>query len=558
MKSSVKTTMSMLLVSAMVLSMTACGGGSGSSGSSASDSSSTSASTSAPNSSDASVKDFKIFAGTNALSPDNGTKPIVKQMNEAMGVNITWECVSGDLLTERKNLIFGTNDLPDAFMGAQLTDYELITGGTNGALIPLNDYINEKTMPNLMKILEKRPNTLATLTMPDGNIYTLPTISEMGFTYEDGNQYYIGAIPQFTVINQDWLKKLNLKMPETIDQYHDVLTAFKTKDPNGNGKADEVPLSFIYTPTKGGWCAGLGTFFAPFGFTDYNQDHRAVNDGKVIYNATREEYKKAIAYYHNWFKEGLVDVEGFSQDATQYIAKGKNQDIILGSYAWWEIPEVVGADRASMYSYLPILTDADGKSGVNLNEQGTVGRGTFAVSKVCKNPELLLKWVDQMYDPKMSMQAIYGPIGVCFEEKPDEKGVYLNKTPPEGTTPGELKGMNELQGPTAQLNEDFGSLYYMEDRAMQRLDDLKSFWFNDVKNFESYPSVVFTLEETEIINDKLADIKTYTDEMTTGWLLNGGVEEQWDEYVSQLKSLGIDDVVKCWQDAYDRYKKALK
>lgn len=549
MKRSVKATMSLLLASTMALSMAACGS-SGESSAATNDSS--------KGGNDASVTNFKIFAGTNPLSPDNGTKPLVKQMNEAMGVNIDWECVSGDVLTERKNLIFGTDDLPDAFMGAALTDYELITGGNDGALIPLNDYINEETMPNLMKVLAKRPNTMATCTMPDGNIYTLPTISEMGFSYKDGNQYYIGAIPQFTAINQDWLKKLNLQMPETVDDYHDVLTAFKNNDPNGNGKADEIPLSFIFPEANGAWCAGMGTFFAPFGFTDYNMDHRTVEDGKVIYNAMREEYKNAMAYYHNWYEEGLIDVETFSQEASQYIAKGKNQDVILGSYVWWEIPEVVGADRADMYTYLPILKDANGKSGVNLNEQGTVGRGSFAISKNCKDPETLLKWADQLYDPKNSMQAIYGPIGTFFEEKPDDKGVYVNKTPPEGTTSGELKGMNELLGPSAQLNEDFGSLYYMEDRAQQRLDDLNNFWFNNVNNFEYYPSVVYTLEETEIVNDKLADIKSYTAEMSSNWLINGGVEEQWDEYVSQLKAMGIDEVVKCWQDAYDRYDKALK
>lgn len=47
---------------------------------------------------------------------------------------------------------------------------------------------------------------------------------------------------------------------------------------------------------------------------------------------------------------------------------------------------------------------------MNLNEMGTTGRDKFSVTKACKNPELLLKWVDQMYDPIISMQAIYGPI----------------------------------------------------------------------------------------------------------------------------------------------------
>jgi putative aldouronate transport system substrate-binding protein len=458
------------------------------------------------------------------------------------------------MLTERKNLIFGTGDLPDAFMGAELTDYELITYGNDGLLIPLNKYINEKTMPNLMKVLEQRPGSLAAVTMPDGNIYSLPSWTEMGFKYTDGEIYSIFAVPQFTAINSNWLDKLGLKMPATIDEFHDVLTAFKTRDPNGNGKADEIPLTFKFDH----WCAGMSTFFSAFGFTDYNADHRVLVGDTVYYNPARQEYRNAIRYFNQWFKEGLIDIEVFSQDDSQYIAKGKGTDIIVGSFVWWEIPEVVGQDRVQDYSYLNFLSDSNGNLNTNLNEQGTIGRNAFAVTSACKNPTLLLKWVDLLYEPKMSMQAVYGPIGVFFESEPDSSGVYPNKKPPAGTTDGELKAMNELLGPVAQLSEHYGTLYYMEDRAKERLDDLKDFWFNRVTNFEYYPSVIYTLEEIEFLNDKLSDLKNYTSEMTAKWLMNGGIDQDWDNYLARLKQMGIDDVVNIWQTAYNRYRSSLQ
>lgn len=265
-----------------------------------------------------------MVANTSALSPDNSEKPLVKQMNEAMGVTIEWNCVSGDTMTEKKNLILNSgDDMPDALMDAAMSDSELITAGSKGLLIALEDYINEETMPNLMKLIEKRPQLLATCTMPDGHIYGLPTISEMGFNYSDGGTYYIGAIPQFTAINTAWLEAVNMEMPTTVDELHDVLVAFKENDVNGNGDpTDEIPMSFIYPETNGAWCAGMSTFFAPFGCTDYQMDHRAIKDGKVYYQAASEEYKNAIAYYHDWFEEGLIDIEVFSQDSSQYIAKG--------------------------------------------------------------------------------------------------------------------------------------------------------------------------------------------------------------------------------------------
>lgn len=193
------------LAAAMTLSLAACGNsGSGETAQT-----------------DPTQTNFTIFAGVSALSPDNSEKPLVQQMNEAMGVTIEWNCVSGDTLTEKKNLLLNSgSDLPDALMAASMTDSELITYGANGILIPLEDYINEETMPNLMKIVEKRPEMLATCTMPDGHIYGLPTISEMGFEYKDGNTYYIGAIPQFTAINTDWLEAVGMEMPTTVDELH--------------------------------------------------------------------------------------------------------------------------------------------------------------------------------------------------------------------------------------------------------------------------------------------------------------------------------------------------
>lgn len=542
MRKNMKKAVSVLLAATMVVSTMGCSG-------SAKDSKST-------DETGAEAASFKIFAGISALSADNSEKTLIKKMNEEMGVTIDWNCVAGDTLTEKKNLILNTGtDLPDAIMGATLTDYELITYGGSGLLISLEEYINEETMPNLMSVLKERPEVLATCTMPDGHIYSLPSISEMGFTYSDGNDYYIGAIPQFTAINTDWLKAVNMEMPTTIDELHDVLVAFKEQDCNGNGDPDdEIPLSFMW----GNWCAGMTTLFSAFGFTDYNDQHRAIDDGTVYYQATSENYKNAIAYFHQWYKEGLIDIEVFSQDASQYIAKGAAEDARLGVFTWWEIPEVVGYDRAASYEYLPVLTDAAGNSGVNLNEMGTTAHSNFAVTKECTNPELILKWVDQLYDPINSMQAIYGPIGEFFAEQPDENGVYTVKELAEGESEGELKSKLEIYGPTRQLAEDFGTYYYMEERAQKRLDDLNNFWFQYVTDFEYYPTVTYTLEETETINEYISDILAYTSETSARWLTDGGIEEEWDTYTQTLDKMGLQKVIKAWQDAYDRYEEALK
>ena len=539
--------LSLLLVTAMVTGMTGCG----SNEDVKTDNLEDGAQEEAKEEGGAEQTEFEIFAGVSALSPDNSEKPVVQQMNDAMGVTIDWNCIAGDTMTEKKNLVLSAGtDMPDAFMGAELTDFEIITNGSNGIFIPLEDYINEETMPNFSKLVKERPELLATCTMPDGHIYTLPSISEMGFSYKDGNDYYIGAIPQFMGINKEWLAAVNMDMPTTIDELHDVLVAFKENDCNGNGDAtDEIPLSFEWDH----WCANMTSLFSAFGFTDYNEEHRAIKDGKAYYQASTENYKNAIKYFHEWYKEGLIDMEAFSQDDSQYIAKGSGTDARLGVFSWWEIPEVTG-EHADEYEYLTFLSGADGTLGVNLNEQGTTKHDRWAITSACEDPELLMKWVDQCYDPILSMQIVYGPIGEYFETEPDDKGVYI-ETAQAG---GELKAKTELWSPYRQLSTDFGTSYYMEERAQQRLDDTANIWFEKVTNFEYYPSVVYSLEETDIINEYLPDIKEYSSETVARWMVDGGVEEEWDTYTSQLEQMGLNDVIGAWQSAYDRYMDQAK
>ena len=97
----------------------------------------------------------------------------------------------------------------------------------------------------------------------------------------------------------------------------------------------------------------------------------------------------------------------------------------------------------------------------------------------------------------------------------------------------------------------------MEDRAQERLDDLRDFWFNYVDDYEYFPSVVYTEEEIETINDKLSDLKSMTEERIAHWLKDGGIEAEWDQYLADLDNMGLQDVIGAWQAAYDRYAAAL-
>lgn len=480
------------------------------------------------------------IAGEKAsLAPDYNEMELVQQWEEDTNIAIEWNMLAPEVYLDKRNLLLASNDLPDAFLNSRFTDDELVRYGTDGTLIPLEGLI-EQYAPNLQAIFEERPELKAAVTASDGHIYSLPSAEELG----------LAAVPFFWSINKSWLDALGLDVPTTVDEYHDALVAFKTQDPNGNGKADEIPLSFI----NNWWCADIGDLFAALGGIADNADHRIVRDGEVIYTGADERYRDAIATLHEWYEEGLIDPESFTQDDKAYLAKGKTETPVLGSYVWWETAEVVGTDRADEYVLLPVLEGAEGQL-VGRSNYADFGRNAFAITSANEFPSATMRWVDELYEPVMAAQVSYGPVGETLIENAD--GVLEQAELPEGVNAGELRQKVALGAgaPHVLTREHFETVVLPEPRALERLLDLEEHYLPYAEP-ENYPSVFFSVEELEEIGSIEADIKALVEQKRAEWITSGGVEGEWDAYVSQLESMGLERLVEIWQAAYDRFSDA--
>ncbi|MNS36919.1 Lipoprotein LipO precursor [compost metagenome] len=485
---------------------------------------------------------LKMVAPKSPLAPNFGEMEIFKRLEKSTNVHIDWENIPDTDYTEKKSLLLASGDLPDAFYAAGFTDYELINFGKDGTIIPLEKLIADYA-PNLNKILENRPDIKAAITAPDGHIYGLPTWEE--------NE--LGTNPFFHVINKSWLDKLGLKMPQTLDEYTNALVAFKTKDPNGNGKADEIPLSFMHM----GWCMDIGGLFGAFGLPD-NLEHRVVRDGKVIFTAIQPEYKEALKYFNEkWYKQGLIDPESFTQQPPQYLAKGKTPKETLGSFVWWETEEVVGPDRAKDYALVPPLTGPTGKKTIGRSNGGGPGRGSFVITNKDKSPEVTMRWIDQQYEPYMAAQIHWGPIDVIY--KKDANGKLVTLPLPAGKSAGEYRQQVApgSGAPGMITKEDFQTIVDMEPRAQQRKKDLEKYYEPDMEK-ENYPSIFFTPEELDTINRIEPDLIKFVNTQRAKFLVNGNVDQEWDSYVQQVKAMGLDELMDLYQKGLDRYNQQQK
>ena len=543
------------LAAVMVLSMAACGGKGGEEKKG-----------DAVASDDTSQTEFSIMGGISALSKGYDKNEVLNELQKNAGISIEWNTMS-DSLAEQVNVRIGGGELPDAFMGVGFSNYDLTNHGSDGVFIDLSPYLNEKYMPNLSKILEENPDIRSAITMSDGGIYGLPAGEKMGTAGIGAeNDYSIYTIPQFSMINKKWLDELGLEVPKTLDELHTALKAFADNDMSakvyGNEKGSTIPMSTGFDQ----WCWGQNIFYAGFGFTNWINDvcnDLVLNsDGKVEFVCASDNYRKALTYFHDWYAEGLMDKEMFSQSDTQLISKCSQG--YVGVSTWWYIEELMG-DYADDYVFLPVLDGPDGTHNVTVRTGGATNSGNLSITSACKSPANLLKFFDQWYDPEVVMQLQYGPKDVYFT-KQDENGVWQSITDAEskekyGKSAGELKGEYEVYGPKLILSDYYQTTFKMEDRAIERLTDLNDFWMPYVDSTVTYPvDCVFTQEELDTIDMYKTDFENTVAENEGLWLKEGGpTDEEWEAYISTITdSCGMEELLQVYQDAYDRYVEEQK
>src|SRR5699024_315051 len=135
------------------------------------------------------------------------------------------------------------------------------------------------------KMFEELPHVKEAITAPDGNIYALPQV----------NECYHCSYSQKLWIYQPWLDELGLEMPTTTDEFYEVLKAFKEDDPNGNGKADEIPLA----GANSGAYVKIDQFLMnSFIYNNYfnNAQHLYVDHGNIEAAFNKPEWKDGLEY----------------------------------------------------------------------------------------------------------------------------------------------------------------------------------------------------------------------------------------------------------------------
>lgn len=488
--------------------------------------------------------------------PNNRT--IFKRLQEQTNVHIKWTCFVADQFGDKKNLAlaqFGA--LPDGLFIAGMGDYDLLRYAKQGVIIPLENLI-DKYMPNLQAVFEKYPEYRVMCTAPDGHIYSFPWIEQLG----EGKEA-IQAIGNTPYINKKWLDYLGLEVPKTTKELENVLIAFRDHanelQQEFNITGNIIPMSFIINNGDQDPAILINGFGEGYGDTG---DHFAVtDDGKVIYTSVQEGYKEGIAWLHHLVEENLADPEAFTQDWSTYVAKGKNHR--YGLCFTWDIANI---DNYDDYVMLPALEGPDGLVNItrqNGSETSGFDRGRCVLTSNCRDTALAAAWIDQMYVPIQSAQNNWGTYGEegtanIFEMSTNENGEPMLKHMDLGdNSPVEIRENQSVNGPLAVLNDYYGIYVTEPDDAKWRLDNMHETYLDDMNSQYVYPNVFMSLEDTNRVSQLDTDIKRYAEQMKASWILNGGIEEEWEGYLQKMKDYGLDEYLEIKQKYFDAYRKSL-
>lgn len=529
---------SALLASSMLFALTACAPSGSGTPTAAPTNTGTIEGTSAGGSSEASDSEetfnYRIMSVFRPQHEDFAKMPIVENILADANITVDWELVGDAASAEKKNIAISTGNMPDAMLG--LTN-ETDVQKNPELFLPLNDYID--SLPNVSSVLESRPEAKLFLTFPDGNIYSFPFVQER--EYE--------GFPDQLYINTAWLENLDLEMPVTYEEYADVLRAFKNDDPNQNGEADEIPLTMMITHNY----FGLFSMYGLFGRID-DPSRLTIEDGTVVFTADKPEWKEATKWFAELSAEGLIDLEGFTQDRSMLFAKGKSDPMLIGSSNAFLLDNVVGAERMADYQFL-LLEGVDGEKRLRHSYFPVQSRANSVVSAAVENPDGLLRFFDVCLDEEKnySLQSVFGLIGkqiIEADEGSDKEFKFA--VAPDGLSQDDFRYKDAPSNfPTYLTAESWNSIEHAPDVARKEaiLEEVRPYLQK-----ESMPPVLFTDEELDQLADIHTTIRDYVAQQQSLWITNqADIDAEWDSYVESLNQMGLENLVRIYQDAYNRY-----
>lgn len=472
---------------------------------------------------------------SNDYTPDLNEFAVVKEMEEKTGVHVEYQTVAASSAVEKYGMLLSSGDLPDLIAHNNINGYP--GGGekaiADGVYVDMTEYV-EKYMPNYRK-LRLTDETTRKMTVTDNGkmwgVFMLRCNDAMEVVPEPA---WCGL-----VIRKDWLDDLGMDMPVTIDDWHDVLTAFK------NEKGCEAPLMVT----------NVGYPKADYFLSAYGVGSEFYNDnGTVKFGPIEEGYRQYLEMASQWYAEGLIDPNFISNNVSwnapaDYIATGKAG---AGTLSWAATADTYLEDgRATEPGFYlaavsgPVLHE--GEVAQSRTNSYSVQVAT-AMTTSCKTPEIAAMWMDYMYT-KDGMEANSYGDSSCFTV---ENGKYaytdVVMNPSSGLAP-QSEQFSHIFG------DNVGMVSWQRFDLLNPAERLAAREVYDADGTDLVlPQIEMTDEEGLKYNSLYTDIQTMVQEKTAAYIMGTESLDTYDDFVASIKAMNIDECIALKQAALDRYE----
>ena len=464
-----------------------------------------------------------------------------KKIEEITGVDVEFTIVNMESYDTNYQLMIASGDFTDMVAGASQQYTSTAQMMEDGIAIDLMEY--EEYLPNFWNALNYYDEYKTIAITQDGQMPEVICIAD-DYKVQSGMQ-----------IRKDWLDKLNLDVPETVDELHEALLGFV----NECGADRALLLTGSTQLTGAGIVGGFGTI----GY-DGDTVNMYVKDGEVRNGFLDESYRDYMEMMAQWFDEGIIasdfateSNDPFTSNADRYISGG-NAGVWTSMSDNMDSNMLTGMDSDPNYEIAPMaqpMLEAGeifhfGDSRIGANAMGK----SIAITEDCEDVELACKWLDYFFTDEGIKYANYGLEGVSWN--------YNDAGEPELDLDALTDGFPMIS---------FGMTYYTLacvatlqdfDRQFGAYSDLNlqamDLWTETSDDLYTLPTQVeLTADESSEFSEIWSDLATYANTEVFKFVMGEyNFDSDWDNFVDQLKDMGLEDGVAIYQDAYDRYCEA--
>jgi putative aldouronate transport system substrate-binding protein len=467
----------------------------------------------------------------------------VAWIQENTNIKANWILVPAQQAAEKINLILASNsDLPDVFMQEVSNDL-VLKYGQEGVFLPMNDLIETYGDEINRAVIDYEKNGvdfLGMYTAPDGNIYGLPSL----------NPCIWCEIIAKCWVRTDWMDTLGLEMPDTVEEFTNMLRAMKNGDPNGNGKTDEIPLM----GSSQGWGTQVERYLMMPYIVYEGGEKRLIKDKNDIISAAYmyDEWIEGVAWIKSLIDEGLLDPVSLTQKKQEFQVMGEKEPPVVGTFLQSNFQGLtLKDDKYKQLEAIPPLESVyTGEKQTYANAYQPFNLPKFLITEACESPEAAYRYADFLYSKDNAMWMRFGQKDIDWiPAKPDQINAFGD--------PATFEEIGEWGAPTNRslrqklMYKDVGTEIAMADNSNSYYI-LRTNLYRDHGIYNGVPNVFMLPQEVDEFAELGSSLQNYVNEAFARFVTGDLLISDFDAFRDECKQIGLDRYLELYQTAYDR------